>query len=86
MFFLFKRLRFGPGLPPGSASKGRTFQAAEDACDRPAEAGQDGPAGGPADGQGRSVHRRRVQHFHLHVGAGQPQRRQKCEENTGFTT
>lgn len=80
--FFFIRLQFGLGSPPGSASKGGTFQIVKDACDWPTETGKDGPAGGLADRQGRSLHHCRMQHFHLHLGAGQPQRRQKREEDS----
>lgn len=82
LLLCFTRLHFCLGLPPGSASKGRALQADEDVGDRPPETGQDSPAGGLTDRQGRSLHPSRVQHLHLHLGAGQPQRGQKREQST----
>lgn len=66
-----------PGLPPSSSPEGRTLQTAEDAGDRPTQAGQDGSAGHPPEWKGFSLHAYWALHLHRHLGAGETKRGQK---------
>ena len=72
-----------PGLPARSPAQGGALQAAEDAAGGAPTAGQDGPAGGPERGPHLRLQHHRLQHLHLHLGAGQAGRLQEPGEWPG---